>query len=270
MSKYALPFLITFLAGMTTVIGGLCSFFIKRDNSKVLSLGLGFSAGALIYVSFMELLRDSERVLHSAFQEHIGGLILMVCFFSGIIITALIDYLMPSYCGIESFEKNKDSHNHPHEGINKLYKAGIFLLIAISVHKLPEGFAIFLGAQTHIETAVALAFAVSIHNIPEGVSIALPVYYATGSKLKAVGATFLSGLVEPLGALLGLLLLGQFFNDITYAIMFAFTAGIMIYVSFDSLLPMSREYGDGHFSIFGVGIGMFLMMALESLHVLFE
>lgn len=268
MNKYSIPFLITFFAGMTTVIGGLFSFFIKRDNSKVLSLGLGFSAGALIYVSFMELLRDSERVLYSAFSEYVGSIILLICFFSGMIITALIDYFMPSYCGIESFEK--DNQPHSHKDMSKLYKAGIFLLIAISVHKLPEGFAIFLGAQNHIETALALAFAVSIHNIPEGVSIALPVYYATGSKLKAVGATFISGLVEPIGALLGLLLLGQFFNDITYAIMFAFTAGIMIYVSFDSLLPMSREYGDGHFSIFGVGTGMFLMMALESLHVLFE
>lgn len=263
MSKVAISFLITFLAGMTTVIGGLCSFFIKRDNSKILSLGLGFSAGALIYVSFMELLRDSERVLLENFTPHLGSVILITCFFVGMIVTALIDHFMPSYCGIESFEKmekEKSVVSNP----DKLYKAGLFLLIAISVHKLPEGFAIFLGAQTHLETALALAFAVSIHNIPEGISIALPVYYATGSKLKAVGATFLSGLVEPLGALLGFLLLSQYFNDITYAIMFAFTAGIMIYVSFDSLLPMSREYGDGHLSILGVGVGMFLMAFLES------
>jgi ZIP family zinc transporter len=270
MDKMILAFLLTLFVGLTTVLGGFFAFFIKRNNLKMLSLGLGFSAGAMIYVSFMEVLVDSQEILKDHFSLKIAGLITIACFFIGILITALIDYFMPDHIDVKLINSDDSGgENTPPGAINaedssKLYKVGLFTMVAICVHKLPEGLATFIAAQADLKTAIAIAAAIAIHNIPEGVSIALPVYYSTGKKRYAIWYTLLAGLAEPLGALLGFLLFRQLFNELTYGIMFAFIAGIMIYISLDALLPLSREYGEGHISIIGVICGIFLMAIIQN------
>jgi ZIP family zinc transporter len=184
-----------------------------------------------------------------------------MAFFGGIILIGFIDKLVPSY-------------ENPHEirmveeiskgGIKskrrkKLLRVGFFVALAITIHNFPEGLVTFTAALKDVTLGITLALAIAIHNIPEGIAVSVPVFQATGSRKKAFIYSSISGLAEPLGALIGFVILFPFLNDAVFGILFAAVAGIMVFISLDQLLPASREYGEHHMSVYGLFVGMVVM-----------
>ncbi|MFA7654054.1 MAG: zinc transporter ZupT [Candidatus Magasanikbacteria bacterium] len=276
-----LAFVLTILAGLSTVLGAFLIFWVKTTCTKFLSFGLGLSAGVMIYLSFFELLKESNHLLTNGVNNGYNGLVIIM-FLVGLTIAGIIDSFTHSRmeaCPSSKCE-NMDMptvmgnrwHGHRHRhGQNlsqqqALLKTGIFTAIIITVHNFPEGIATFTTASVSLVFGLSIAIAIAIHNIPEGFCIALPIYYATNSKKKSILYALLAGLAEPLGALLTYLILFPYINNFTMGIMLAIVAGIMVYVSFDELLPTARRYG-GHMSLFGLVCGMALMaFSLYLLH----
>lgn len=251
---YQLGLLITFLAGMTTVLGGCLTFFIKKDNLKSLSIGLGLSAGVMIFLGLTEVLKDSGELLQKYFPNHWAWFV-FVGFFIGVLVAVLIDWLLPDHIEEDLFIEQDECCSDSH----RIKRAGLLTAIAISMHNFPEGLSTFFMTTQNVTLGISVALAIAIHNIPAGIAIALPIYHATGKKKLAILYSFLSGISELVGALIGLFLLQTVLPQMAIGFIFASVAGILIYISFDTLLPLSREYGDGHYSIFGVMSGMFLI-----------
>jgi len=182
-------------------------------------------------------------------------------FFGGILIIALIDKLIPSYENPHEIKRVEDMDNVEQEADKnkKLMRMGLFTALAIAIHNFPEGLATFTAALTEPELGIAIAVAIAIHNIPEGIAVSVPIYYATGNKKKAFWNSFLSGLAEPVGAVIGYLILLPFMSDIVFGILFGGVAGIMVFISLDELLPAAEEYGEHHLSIYGLIAGMAVM-----------
>ena len=252
-----LAFGLTLIAGLSTGIGGILSLFAKRTNTKLLSVALGFSAGVMIYLSFVEILPEAKE----CFSEELSGnkiaLATFLAFFAGIFVTALIDKILPSYENpheahrVEETEDKKLARKY-----KKLFRIGIFTTLIIALHNFPEGLVTFLSTLKDLKLGIAVAIAIAIHNIPEGIAVSIPVYYATGSRKKAICYSFLSGLVEPVAALLGYFALAYLFNGLVFGALFAGVAGIMVFISLDELLPAAREYGEHHLAIYGLIAGM--------------
>lgn len=258
MENVALAFLLTTLSGLATGIGGAIVFFTKRTNTKFLSVSLGFSAGVMIYVSLVEMFREADELLQAALGARQGNMAAILAFFGGMLLIAIIDRLVP--CEENPHEiacptDQRDAIEHKH----KLKRTGIMTALAIAIHNFPEGIASFVSATQSLQLAIPIVVAIAIHNIPEGISVAAPIFYATGSRRKAMFWSFLSGLSEPLGALVGYLILLPFMNDMIYGILFAAVAGIMVFISLDELLPSAAVYGEHHLSMYGLVSGMVLM-----------
>lgn len=249
-ANYKIALLMTLFAGLATVVGGCFTFVIKKTNIKALSIGLGFSAGVMIFLSFTEILQTSNSLLIKFFPKTsewmvFGGFIV------GLAVAILIDYFLPDHIDEDLFgEKENCRHHH------KIKRAGILTAIAISVHNFPEGMATFFVSTQNVALGFTVAMAIAIHNIPEGIAVALPIYHATGKKRVAIWYTFLSGISEPIGAILALGALHYFLPQAAIGFLFASVAGIMVYISFDTILPLSRDYGDGHYSVFGIISGV--------------
>lgn len=242
-AKIWLPLLLCFLAGIFTVVGSLITFFIRDFKRSHLQFFLGLSGGVMIYVSFVELLPSS---IHT-----IGALKANIAFFGGISLVMLIDFLVPhEYIAEKIGTKTCDK---------KLMAAGIFTALGIGIHNFPEGLAVFMSALVNIKLGVALAIAIALHNIPEGIAVAMPIFYATKSRRKAFWYSFLSGFAEPAGAVVAILILMPFINSTVLSFSLAFVAGIMVFISFDELLPLSCQSDGYHISIFGVIAGMAIM-----------
>lgn len=248
-------FLLTLFAGLSTGLGTIFAFNKKIKQETLLSFALGLSAGVMIYVSFVEIFPKAYEALSSSFDADVAYIYTTLAFFFGMGVIALIDYLIP------------DQEN-PHEFIDdqtgkgkkqKLMRLGLFSALAIAIHNFPEGLATFIGALEDPTLGISIAIAIAIHNIPEGIAVAVPIYHATGSKKKAVGYTLLSGLAEPLGAIIGYVLLRSIFTETTFGLLFASVAGIMVYISLDELLPAAEKYGKHHLSIMGLVLGMAIM-----------
>ena len=241
--------LLTVLAGLSTGIGSAIAYFIKKPKMIYLSFSLGFSAGVMIYVSFVELLPNA--------LDGVGKVFGVAAFFIGIIFISLIDMAIPK-------EKNPHHFIGISEGsrvqVDKvLMRTGLFTALAIGIHNFPEGLATFGTALSDVKLGVIIAIAIAVHNIPEGISISMPIFYATGNKNKAFIYSFLSGVAEPVGAVVGFLVLLPFLSEGLLASLLAFTAGIMVYISIDELLPMAHRYGHSHTVVLGVVLGMFIM-----------
>lgn len=247
---------LTVFAGLSTGIGSALAFFSKTSK-RFLSVSLGFSAGVMIYVSMVEIMVKSRDALSASYGNVAGAWYAAISFFAGILIMMIIDRLVPD-------------HENPHEARSqaeidgstppdKLMRMGLFTALAIAIHNFPEGMATFFGALSDPGLGVAIALAIAIHNIPEGISVSVPIYYATGSKKKAFWYSFLSGISEVFGAILGYLVLRPYFSDAVYGAVFGSVAGIMVYISLDELLPTAREYGSGHNAIYGLIAGMAVM-----------
>ena len=248
-------FLLTLFAGLATGIGSVFAFYKKIKQETLLSFALGLSAGVMIYVSFIEIFPKAFDALSVSFSSNAAYIYTTIAFFFGMGLIAMIDYLIP----------DKDN---PHEFIDdqsgkgkkkKLMRLGLFSALAIAIHNFPEGLATFIGALEDPTLGISIAIAIAIHNIPEGIAVAVPIYHATNSKKKAVGYTLLSGLAEPLGALIGFVLLRSIFTETTFGLLFASVAGIMVYISLDELLPAAEKYGKHHLSISGLVLGMIIM-----------
>lgn len=256
--NYKIPLLMTLLAGLSTVLGGFLTFFIKRTNIKALSVGLGFSAGVMIFLSFTQILKTANEMLLKFFPHH-SQWVVFAGFLLGVLVAFLIDYFMPDHLDNDVFNDKEHCCKKQH----RIKRAGLLTAIAISVHNFPEGMTTFFVGTQNLALGASVALAIAIHNIPEGIAVALPIYHATGKKRLAIWYTFLSGISEPIGALIGLVALHYFLPHAAIGLLYAAVAGIMVYLSFDTLLPLSREYGDGHYSVFGIMSGiLFIWISL--------
>ncbi|TAF66664.1 MAG: zinc transporter ZupT [Cytophagales bacterium] len=256
-------FSLTLFAGLATGIGSAMAFFAKTTNTKFLAVSLGFSAGVMIYVSFVEIFFKAKISLTQALGERNGTYMTVAAFFGGMLFIALIDRLIPSFENPHEVHKIEDMENDAEASAYKmrsgLYKTGIFTALAIAIHNFPEGLATFASALNDPTLGIPITVAIAIHNIPEGIAVSIPIYYATQSKSKAFGYSFLSGLSEPIGALVGYLLLYSFFNELTFGLLFASVAGIMVFISLDELLPSAERYGEHHLAVYGLVAGMAVM-----------
>ena len=254
MNAYILPLILTLFAGMSTLLGGFITFFIKRNNLKALSVGLGFSAGVMVYISLNELMAEAPQMLRSFYDVIPAKALAFLGFSLGIIIAVAIDFFIPDH--IEDDFLNKSAKVQQRR---KIQRAGFITAVAVTLHNFPEGVATFLVSSHDIRLGIPVAIAIAIHNIPEGIAIALPIFHATGKKRLAVLYTFLSGISEPIGGLIGVVLLKTIMPQQCLGIMTAAVAGIMVYLSFDTLLPLAREYGENHHVIIGIVSGMLIM-----------
>ena len=289
---------LTLFAGMATGIGSAIAFFAKRTNYRFLSIATGFSAGVMLYVSFVEIFLKGADSLTAKYGDYWGHWVNAAAFFGGILLIGLIDSLIPAAknpheihskkeeaplrdpaaplpdfsvtAGKEKSDLELGDHDH-NAGSQSLLRMGLFTALAIAIHNFPEGLATFLGALQDPALGIAIAVAVALHNIPEGISVSVPIFYATGNRKKAFVYSLFSGLAEPLGAGVAYLVLRLVVGSGTgvippqlMGILFSGVAGIMVYIGLDELLPTSRAYGRGHDSIIGLVSGM-LVMALSLL-----
>ncbi len=267
-------FALTLFAGLSTGIGSALAFFTKKSNTKFLSVSLGFSAGVMIYVSMVEIFFKAQESLISGLGHIVGSWVTVIAFFGGMFFIGIIDRLIPSsenpheLHSVEEINENSQDTSHHIEQMkkreeaqknHKLLRMGLFTALAIAIHNFPEGLATFISALHEPQIAIPIAVAIAIHNIPEGIAVSVPIYYATGSKKKAFFYSFVSGLSEPVGALVGYLILMPFMSETLMGIIFAFVAGVMVFISLDELLPSAREYGEHHLSIYGLVAGMMVM-----------
>lgn len=254
-----MAFGLTLFAGLSTGIGSAIAFFAKRTNAKFLSISLGFSAGVMIYVSFVELFQQSREALVADNGIVWGNRLAVFSFFGGIVIVGLIDKLVPSYENPHEVRTIEDMQTKKPK--KSLMRMGMMSAFAIGIHNFPEGMATFIAGLADPEIAVPLAVAIAIHNIPEGIAVSVPIYYATGSKKKAFLLSFLSGLSEPIGALIGFVLIYYFtgLSQTVSGVLFGGVAGIMVFISLDELLPTAQEYGKHHHAIYGLVAGMAVM-----------
>jgi ZIP family zinc transporter len=290
---------LTVFAGMATGIGSAIAFFAKRTNYRFLSVATGFSAGVMLYVSFVEIFLKGADALTAAYGDYWGHWVNAGSFFAGILLIGIIDNLIPSAENPHETHSEAETaplHNpdapqpdfqaaapaapaapaafgtHDHARHDRrLLRMGLFTALAIGIHNFPEGLATFLAALQDPALGIAIAVAIALHNIPEGISVSVPIYYATGNRKKALLYSVLSGLAEPVGAAIAYVLLrllvggsGGVMPPQIMGMLFAGVAGIMVYISLDELLPTSRAYGKGHDSLLGLVAGM-LVMALSLL-----
>ena len=282
---------LTLFAGMATGIGSVIAFTAKRTNFRFLSIATGFSAGVMLYVSFVEILVKGGDALAQRYGEAAGNWINAAAFFGGMLLIGLIDNLIPAAenphethaesetrplhdpnAPIPDFEHQDETrpkngeisvHDHAHHH-HKLMRMGLFTALAIGIHNFPEGMATFVATLQDPKLGLPIAVAIAIHNIPEGIAVSVPVYYASGSRRQAFTYSFLSGLAEPVGALLAFLLLQRFINGAVSGLLFGAVAGIMVFISLDELLPTAQRYGEHHVAIYGL-LGGMAVMALSLL-----
>ncbi|MGI6572574.1 MAG: zinc transporter ZupT [Fermentimonas sp.] len=258
-------FALTLFAGLSTGIGSAIALFARRTNTTFLTVALGFSTGVMLYVSFVELLAGAFDTLGELHGEKLGGLYAILAFFGGVMLILIIDRLIPhdenphEMKSVEEITELGNTKRKPKTQDSKLLRTGLMTALVLAIHNFPEGMATFLAALKDIHIAIPIAVAIAIHNIPEGIAVSVPIYYATGNRKRAFWLSFLSGLAEPLGALVGYLILAPFLNDTLFGLIFAAIAGIMVFISLDELLPAAREYGKHHHAIYGLIAGMAVM-----------
>ena len=253
-SNFITALLLTLVAGAATGVGGVIILFTKKFSSKLLSASLGFSAGVMLFISLTELFPEASSTLGELYGVQKGMLFTILSFFSGIALIAIIDNLIPERENPHEYSSVQQDNES-----SKLMRLGIFSIIVIAIHNFPEGMATFITAMEDPQVGYSIAMAVAIHNIPEGIMVAIPIYYATHKKGKAIGNAFLSGIAEPIGGILGYFLLSRFFENSMSGIMLGIVAGIMTYISLDELLPTAEKYGEHHTAIIGVIAGMAVM-----------
>ena len=257
MQAFILPFLLTLGAGLATGVGSVIAFVAKSTNRRLLSFALGLSGGVMVYVSFVELMPQGAEHLAQSFAGRVGEWINLVAFFGGMALIGLIDHLVPSFENPHEAHSVEELQHRPKQ--TKLMRVGLMSALAIAIHNFPEGIATFTAGLNDPTLGLAIAAAVAIHNIPEGIAVSVPIFYATESRKKAFLWSLLSGLAEPLGALVAWLLLAPILTPTLLGCVLSSVAGIMVYISLDELLPAAREYGEAHTAIAGVVVGMMIM-----------
>ncbi|MBN2154771.1 MAG: zinc transporter ZupT [Candidatus Lokiarchaeota archaeon] len=281
MNSVIIAFLLTIIAGLSTGIGSLIAYFIKKPKIEYLSFALGLSGGVMTYISFVELLPQAIEAI--GITQGVWGEVWGISlFFIGVGFMWLIDLIIPEVENphhivivMEGEEDAEQSRTPPIAQIKRqpqkelkisesskkdLMKTGLITAFAIAIHNFPEGLVTFGTALRDTSLGIVLMIAIAIHNIPEGISVSIPIYYATGNKKKAFWYSFLSGAAEPVGAALGYLILFSFLNDQIIGGMLGFIAGVMVYISLDEILPTAQKYDKkGHLTIAGIVVGMLIM-----------
>jgi len=240
-------FLLTILAGFSTMIGAIVIFIKKDNHDKIILSSLAFAAGVMITVSITDLIPESIVLLRENLSEISTILLCILGILLGIIISMLIDYYLPD----TKINKAQDK---------SLFKVGIISMIAIILHNIPEGIATFVATNNDISLGISLAIAIAMHNIPEGISISVPIYYSTGSRKSAILYTFVSALSEPFGALITFLFLKNIMNDVVLGILFAAIAGIMLQISTCELIPTAKKYKSTKYLIIYFLVGTIFML----------
>ncbi|KAF1015707.1 MAG: Zinc transporter ZupT [Stenotrophomonas maltophilia] len=243
---------VTLAAGLATAIGSLLVLFSRRPNPRLLAFGLAFAGGAMVYVSLSEILNKSIESFGLAYGAKSGFTYGTLAFLLVVVVIVLIDHFIPN----------------PHDSLDKqdpefrdnsrayLKRVGLLTSIAITAHNFPEGLATFFATLESPSVGMPLAFAIAIHNIPEGIAIAVPVYFATQNKFYAFSASLLSGLAEPVGAVLGYVLLKGALSHAMFGWVFGLIAGVMVFLALDELLPAAKRYAKGHETVYGLVAGM--------------
>lgn len=245
-------FILTLIAGMATAMGSVVAFFTKKTNTKLLASSLGFSAGVMLYVAMAELYLKSREYLIGTYNEKLGAIIWVAAFFGGILLIALIDYFVPSTEGdLGNLNEKEKSES--------LRKMGVLMAVAMAVHNFPEGLVTFTSSLKDTKVGIMIAIAIAIHNIPEGITTSLPIYFATGNRKKAFVISLLSGITEPMGAVVGYTIMRPFMSDSLIGILYGLISGIMIFIAIEELLPMAREYEKSKITILSVVVGMLIM-----------
>lgn len=248
---------LTALAGLSTGIGALISFFTRSTDTRMLAGALGLSAGVMVYISFMELMPQAVESLEAIYSDRVATSIMLAAFFGGIGLIAAIDYLVPE--DENPHETHTMNELERPDSHHKLKRTGTMLALAIGIHNFPEGMATFISCLDGLEVALPIMVAIAIHNIPEGIAVSVPIYHSTGDRRKALRYSLISGLAEPAGALVGMAFLLPFWSPMVNAICLASVAGIMVYIAFDELLPSAESFGHHHLSLLGVIVGMAIM-----------
>ena len=247
MNNTLIAFLLTFIAGFSTMLGVLVIYIKSKDHNKIIMASLSFAAGVMITVSITDLIPESILLLGNNLKNSTTIIISILAIVLGIVISMIIDYYLPD----KPISNTKDK---------SLFKVGIISMIAIILHNLPEGIATFVATSSDVKLGISLTLAIAMHNIPEGISISVPIYYSTGSKKKAIFYTLISALSEPLGALLAFIFLKIFINDTILGILFSLIAGIMLQISFCELLPAARKYNNKKYLFIFFTIGVIFML----------
>lgn len=256
-----LAFLVSLLAGLATSIGGYLATHRRIVERPVLAVALAFSAGAMIFVSFVEMIPlgiDGLTNLGKAAAPAVIGM-----FFVGMVVVAIIDRLLPAGFNPSLVEGREDELS-AHERLDnkRLLRSGALVALVLALHNFPEGMSTFFATYQDVSVGLSLALAVAIHNIPEGIAVAAPVFAATNSRKKAITWATLSGLAEPLGALVAILLLQLFIPEAMFGLIYGLVAGMMVFISFDELLPAAQRYARRPYL---VGYGVFAGMAVVAL-----
>lgn len=243
--EFGFALLLSTLAGLSTTLGGLAGIVVNMPKPRFMAVALGFSAGVMIFISFIELLQ--------AGIDTIGFNPAIISFFIGMIVMFIIDELIPHEYMAEQHRTDEDVRR------NQMVKTGFFVALGIGIHNLPEGMATFAGALEESSLGIAIAIAVALHNIPEGIAVSAPIYAATGNRMRALLFSFFSGLAEPIGAGLAAIVLYPILNDVVLGHLLAIVAGIMVFISLDELIPTARSFGKEHLSILGLIGGMIVI-----------
>jgi len=292
MENLTLAFLLTLFAGLSTGFGSLFAFFTKKTNMQFLATALSFSAGVMIFISFVELFEEAKEELTAYFAGDMGFVVTLIAFFAGVILIMFIDRLVPEAenphqpwdeenvmelqedaaavereGGIPAKDIDESARDNGEEALDpgdeeELGRVGLMSALAIAIHNFPEGLVTFVATLADPALGISIAIAIALHNIPEGIAVAIPIFYATGSRVKSVAYSFLAGVAEPVGALAGYFVFREFFDELTFGLIFAFVAGVMVFISIDELLPTANKYGgDGHQEIYAFIAGMAIMAA---------
>ena len=248
MSDNGYAFLLSTMAGISTLIGFLF-IYIKKDRNSMISKALGFASGVMLTISIIDLIPNSFLLIIKSYSRIYTLFFILMGFLIGIILSGIIDKRV-----------GKSSEN----GL-KLYKLGIIAMLIIMLHNIPEGIATFITTTSNIKLGVILTIAIALHNIPEGISISIPIYYSTNSKIKAFLYTLISGMSEPLGALISYLFLSKFVNDIILGIIYSIIAGMMINIAINELYKEAIKYNKKNTTTYFL-IGSFIMILN---HILF-
>lgn len=251
MSQSLSALLFAAAAGFSTLFGALVVFITKKKNEKLVSVSLGFAAGVMISVTFSDLLPNSGAMLSSAWGIKPGALGTVGFLVLGILFASAIDRFVPH----QAYSEATDSAEH-----RDIFRVGLVSMLAIALHNLPEGMATFMAGYQNAELGASIAVAIALHNIPEGITVAMPVYFATGSKKKAFLYTFYSGVAEPVGALLAYLILKPFISQAVLGALFGVVSGIMLYIAVEELIPSSRQYGHNKHAIAATFSGICMML----------
>jgi len=273
--------LLSTIAGLSTSVGSVIAYIMKKPSNKAISFIMGFSAGVMILVSFVELLQEGIRTN--------GMLPGMLFFLLGMGLMLLIDYTITHYYEfeddssseeisnlssrtiLENNQQNKHGPNksgklrHRHRNRNQLSqqsqlrKTSLLVTLGVFIHNFPEGMATFIGTLKDFQLGVLITIAIALHNIPEGIAVATTVASHNKNKFRPFLWSFVSGISEPIGAILVGFVLYPFISDALLGAMLSVVGGFMVYISLDELLPMSRSLGKEHLSILGIAAGMLVM-----------